>query len=193
MALTCGGVAMIPWLGVLGYFLPRATTAAHWNVAWVGLDALEAIGLLATGRLIARGDRRYAVTATLTGTALLVDAWFDVLTSVSRSELLVAVAMAGAVELPLSCLCLFLAWRAMPAHSLADQPATSGVSAPTGPRAPAPPGEPSGASWPGRVSVKNAVLSAAQTGSGVSSGPKIASTGHSGRQAPQSMHSSALM
>lgn len=113
IALTCGGVAMIPWLGVLGYVLPRSTTAAHWNVAWVGLDALEAIGLLATGRLMARGDRRYAVTATLTGTALLVDAWFDVLTSTSGSELLVAGAMAGAVELPLSCLCFFLAWRAL--------------------------------------------------------------------------------
>jgi hypothetical protein len=79
---------MIPWLGVLGYVLPDATTAAHWNVAWVGLDALEAIGLLATGQLLVRGDRRYAVTATLTGTALLVDAWFDVLTSISRSELI---------------------------------------------------------------------------------------------------------
>jgi hypothetical protein len=105
---------MIPWLGVLGYVLPQATTAAHWNVAWVGLDALEAIGLFATGRLIARGDRRYAVTATVTGTALLVDAWFDVLTSTSRNELLVAAAMAGAVELPSSCLCYFLAWRAIP-------------------------------------------------------------------------------
>jgi len=62
---------------MLGYFLPQATTAAHCNVARVGLDALEAIGLLATGHLMARGDRRYAVTATLTGTALMVDAWFD--------------------------------------------------------------------------------------------------------------------
>jgi len=105
---------MIPWLGVLGYVLPQVTIAAHWNVAWVGLDALEAFGLLATGWLIARGDRRYAVTATLTGTALLVDAWFDVLTSTSRSELLLAAAMAGAVELPLSFLCYFLAWRAIP-------------------------------------------------------------------------------
>jgi len=114
IAFTCGGAAMIPWLGVLGYVLPQAAIAAHWNVAWIGLDALEAFGLLATGRLIARGDRRYAVTATLTGTALLVDAWFDVLTSTSRSELLVAAVMAGAVELPLCCLCYFLAWRAIP-------------------------------------------------------------------------------
>jgi hypothetical protein len=105
---------MIPWLALLGLFLPGTTTVPHWNVAWVGLDALEAIGLFATGRLLACGDRRYAVTAALTGTVLLVDAWLDTLTSVSRSELLVAMAMAGAIELPLSCLCFSLAWRAVP-------------------------------------------------------------------------------
>jgi hypothetical protein len=114
IALTGGGVAMIPWLALLGCSLPRTATVAHWNVAWVGLDALEAIGLFATGRLLARRDRRYAVTAALTGTVLLVDAWFDTLTSASRSELLVAIAMAGAIELPLSCLCFSLAWRAVP-------------------------------------------------------------------------------
>ena len=114
IAFTGSGVAMISWLALLGLSLPRTTTVPHWNVAWVGLDALEAIGLFATGRLLARGDRRYAVTAALTGTALLVDAWFDTLTSASRSELLAAMAMAGAIELPLSCLCFSLAWQAVP-------------------------------------------------------------------------------
>lgn len=114
IALTGGGVAMIPWLALLGCFLPRTATVAHWNVAWVGLDALEVIGLFATGKLIARGDRRYAATATLAGTALLVDAWFDILTAASRSGLLTAVVMAGLVELPLSCVCFFLAFRAVP-------------------------------------------------------------------------------
>jgi hypothetical protein len=114
IALTGGGVAMIPWLAQLGCSLPRTATVAHWNVAWVGLDVLEAIGLFTTGRFIARGDRRYAVTATLTGTALLIDAWFDILTTASQSGLLTAVVMAGLVELPLSCVCFFLAFRAVP-------------------------------------------------------------------------------
>lgn len=108
IALTGGGVAMIPWLALLGCFLPRTATVAHWNVAWVGLDVLEAIGLFTTGQFIARGDRRYAVTATLTGTALLIDTWFDILTAASQSGLLTAVVMAGLVELPLSCGCFFL-------------------------------------------------------------------------------------
>jgi hypothetical protein len=109
--LTAGGLAMIPWLVALGWLLPGTVTAPHWNVAWVGLDGLEAAGLFMTGRLIRRGDRRYTVTATLTGTALLIDAWFDVLTAASRGDLLVALLMACVAELPVSCLCFFLALR----------------------------------------------------------------------------------
>jgi hypothetical protein len=110
-ALSIAGLAMIPWLAALGWFLPRTATVPHWNVAWVGLDGLEAIGLFATGRLIRRGDRRYTVTAALTGTALLIDAWFDLLTAASPGGLLAAVLMACVAELPLSGLCFFLALR----------------------------------------------------------------------------------
>jgi hypothetical protein len=109
--LTAGGLAMIPWLVALGWFLPRTATAPHWNVAWVGLDGLEAAGLFVTGRLMRRGDLRYTITATLTGTALLIDAWFDVLTAASRGDLLAALLMACVAELPVSGLCFFLALR----------------------------------------------------------------------------------
>ena len=109
--LTAGGLAMIPWLVALGWFLPRTATAPHWNFVWVGLDGLEAAGLLATGRLMSRGDRRYTITATLTGTALLIDAWFDVLTAASRSDLLVALLMACVAELPVSAVCFLVALR----------------------------------------------------------------------------------
>ena len=109
--LTAGGLAMIPWLVALSWFLPGTVTAPHWNVAWVGLDGLEAAGLFVTGRLMRRGDRRYTVTAALTGTALLIDAWFDVLTAASLGDLLVALLMACVAELPVSGLCFFLALR----------------------------------------------------------------------------------
>jgi hypothetical protein len=110
-ALSLAGLAMIPWLAALGWFLPGTATVPHWNLAWVGLDGLEAVGLFTTGRLIRRGDRRYTVTATLTGTALLIDAWFDMLTAASRGDLLAAVLMACIAELPLSALCFLLALR----------------------------------------------------------------------------------
>jgi hypothetical protein len=113
-AFTGCGLAMLPWLAVLGIALPGTAVAAHWNIAWTGLDTLEAAGLLATGFLLARGDRRYALTAALTGTALLIDAWFDMLTSTSPGELLTAAMMAGLAELPLAGLCFLIAVRALP-------------------------------------------------------------------------------
>lgn len=128
------GLVMLPWLAVLGFALPGTAVAAHWNLAWTGLDTIEAVGLLATGILLARGDRRYAVTATVTGTALLIDAWFDMLTATSPGGLLTAVAMAGLTELPLAGLCLLVAVRAVPARR------RPGPRSPTTPAWPARPG-----------------------------------------------------
>src|SRR5215472_6680633 len=63
VGLTGAGVAMVPWLGYLATGLPTRFEAAHWNAAWVGLDALEALGLFATGTLLRRRDARAALTA----------------------------------------------------------------------------------------------------------------------------------
>src|SRR5699024_2877444 len=73
--------------------------------------------------------------------------------------------------------------------------ATIGVSIPTGPSLCAPPGAPSGSSRPGRTDSKNSRLFAmnASSSSGTRRSWLIASTGHTGSQAPQSMHSLGLM
>jgi hypothetical protein len=47
--------------------------------------------------------------ATATSTLLFVDAWFDVLTSSTRAELVASVTEALLVELPLAVLCVLLA------------------------------------------------------------------------------------
>jgi hypothetical protein len=47
--------------------------------------------------------------ATAAAALLFIDAWFDVLTSSSQSELILAVVEAVVVELPLALLCLLLA------------------------------------------------------------------------------------
>ncbi|MFE2421847.1 hypothetical protein [Streptomyces hokutonensis] len=106
------GFALLPWLYVLATGLPDTATAAHWPVAWVGLDALEAAGLIATGVLAARGDRRYVLTATATATLLVVDAWFDTTTAAAGGDLAAAATMALGAELPLAALCAWLALRA---------------------------------------------------------------------------------
>ncbi|MGW3360445.1 hypothetical protein ACWDFL_34505 [Streptomyces bungoensis] len=116
LLVTCG-LALLPWLYVLATGLPATATAAHWPVAWVGLDALEALGLIATGLLAARGDRRHALAATATATLLAVDAWFDTTTSAPGGDFATAVAMALGAELPLAALCGRLALRALSRHA----------------------------------------------------------------------------
>ncbi|MER6082428.1 hypothetical protein [Streptomyces sp. NPDC001833] len=111
--LVACGLGLLPWLYVLATGLPATATAAHWPVAWVGLDALEALGLIATGLLAARGDRRHALAAAATATLLAVDAWFDTTTAAPGGDFATAVAMALGAELPLATLCGRLALRTL--------------------------------------------------------------------------------
>ncbi|GAB1332170.1 hypothetical protein ACE1SV_65090 [Streptomyces sennicomposti] len=111
--LVACGLALLPWLCVLATGLPATATAAHWPVAWVGLDALEALGLITTGLLAARGDRRHALAAAATATLLGVDAWFDTTTAAPGGDFATAVAMALGAELPLAALCGRLALRTL--------------------------------------------------------------------------------
>ncbi|WP_391858724.1 hypothetical protein [Streptomyces rhizosphaerihabitans] len=111
--LVVCGLALLPWLYVLATGLPDTASAAHWPVTWVGLDALEAAGLIATGVLAVRGDRRHPLAATTTATLLVIDAWFDTTTAAAGSDLAAAATMALCAELPLAALCAWLAVRAM--------------------------------------------------------------------------------
>jgi hypothetical protein len=108
-ALVVAGLGMIPWLVLLAIQLPASTVAVHWSTAWVGLDTMEMAGLLATGTLLLRRDDRCCLAATVTGTLIFVDAWFDVTTSAPGLAQLVAIAMAALVEVPVSVLCAALA------------------------------------------------------------------------------------
>ncbi len=113
-ALVVAGLGMIPWLVLLATQLSATTVAVHWSTAWVGLDAMETIGLLATGTLLLRRDHRCCLAATVTATLILVNAWFDVTTSAPGLAQLVAIAMAACIEVPVSVLCAVLALHVMP-------------------------------------------------------------------------------
>jgi hypothetical protein len=116
--LGCGfavaGLSMVPWLVFLADTLPRVAQAAHWPAAWVGLDGLEAIGLLTTGLALIRRSSWVCLPAAITATLLVVDAWFDITTSASGSAVTTAVAMAVFSELPAAVLCAVLAVRTAP-------------------------------------------------------------------------------
>ncbi|MCZ4121352.1 hypothetical protein [Streptomyces sp. H39-S7] len=105
------GVALIPWLFVLATSLPDTAQASHWSTAWVGLDALEAVGLIGTGVLLRRRDHRLGLAAAATAMLLVVDAWFDVTTAAPGADFASALLMALCLELPLAALCAVLAVR----------------------------------------------------------------------------------
>jgi hypothetical protein len=59
--------------------------------------------------MVARRSPFAEVTATITGTLLVCDAWFDVLTSRGVSDIAQAATLAVLVELPLAGLCFWMA------------------------------------------------------------------------------------
>src|SRR4029077_6634400 len=62
-----------------------------------------------TAVMVARRSPFAEVTATITGTLLCCDAWFDVLTSRGVSDVAQAAASAIFIELPLAALCFWMA------------------------------------------------------------------------------------
>jgi len=102
-------IVLVPWSAYLFGTLPLHYTANHWRIAWGGFDVGLALALAATATLIARRSPLVEVTATVTGTLLVSDAWFDVLTSRGTSALAQSIVEALLVELPLAGLCFWIA------------------------------------------------------------------------------------
>ncbi len=118
-ALICAAAVLIGWTCWLGATLPASalpqtlsTQGAgvdNWRLTWVGLDILEIAGLLATGIALRRRHWTATVSALVSLPLFVLDAWFDVTTTATSSELRQAVAMALLVELPTA---MVLAWVA---------------------------------------------------------------------------------
>jgi hypothetical protein len=106
---AAAAVVLVPWVVFLVRALPSQHRSAHWNVAWGGFDI--ALALLLVGVAVAAWRRSPWLegAATAAATLLFVDAWFDVLTASSRSELGIAIVEAAVVELPIAVFCLLLA------------------------------------------------------------------------------------
>lgn len=68
------------------------------------------LALGATGYLALRHSRYLTVTAAAAAALLVVDAWFDVMTS-PRHQIVQAVVLAAFVELPLAAVCGWLSYH----------------------------------------------------------------------------------
>jgi hypothetical protein len=113
LLLTLGvvAVALLPWIAYLSLTLPSKHVVHHWQVAWVGLDIAEAAALIATFVALLKRSPAVTVLASIAGTLLVCDAWFDVITAQEGSDLAWALAFALLAELPLAALCFWLAFE----------------------------------------------------------------------------------
>jgi hypothetical protein len=106
--LLCAAI-LLPWTALLFFTLPGHYGANHWQIAWGGFDIGLGIALATTGIAVLRRSAFGEVAATITGTLLICDAWFDTLTSHSTGDIAQAVADALLIELPLAVLCFWIA------------------------------------------------------------------------------------
>jgi hypothetical protein len=109
--LIIWAVGLGAWSAWLTVTLPNRHLAPNWNIAWGGFDVMMAIALISAGITAWRGSAWFPMCAVATSTLLVVDAWFDILTSDPGDQLVAAIAMALIVELPLATLFLVMAYR----------------------------------------------------------------------------------
>jgi hypothetical protein len=109
---------LVPWIFYVAIALPSRAVAPHYDLAWAGFDIMLFIALAATAYFTLRRSRYLVRASTATATLLIVDAWFDVLTSSASRDRVVAIAFAVFIELPLSALCW---WLSQQSQAIADK------------------------------------------------------------------------
>lgn len=110
---TALALCLVPWTAYLAIELPERAVARHHDLAWTGFDIALVLLLGGTAWTAHHRSRYFTLTATATATMLVVDAWFDVVTSAPGAEQAIAAVLAVLVELPLALLC---AWWALHAQ-----------------------------------------------------------------------------
>jgi hypothetical protein len=110
-------VILLPWTIYLAAALPTHQLSPNYDVAWAGFDVLLLATLAGTAFFALRRSRYLSTAATAAAALLVVDAWFDVMTSPSSGRI-EAVLLAVLIELPLACVCM---WLSHHAHQLTER------------------------------------------------------------------------
>jgi hypothetical protein len=107
--LLLPALALGPWTLYLTYSLPSRHLTHHYDLAWVGFDIALLTAFAITGWFALHPSKWLVPAAAVTGTMLLCDAWFDVITS-SGNEQAESILEACFAELPLAALCAYVVW-----------------------------------------------------------------------------------
>jgi hypothetical protein len=108
---TIFAILLVPWTLYLAKTLPIRHVEKHWDVAWVGLDIAIILLLMFTGFLASIRSRLVIISLIATSSFLIVDAWFDVISSRPGRELLQAILLAILVEIPLAIAGIVIAYK----------------------------------------------------------------------------------
>jgi hypothetical protein len=78
---SAAAIFLIPWILYLELVLPTHYETYHWRGAWVGFDVGLVVFLVVTAILGFLHSHLLSIAAFATGTLLLVDVWFDIMTA----------------------------------------------------------------------------------------------------------------
>ena len=109
---VCCTIGIIPWIVYLGLTLPDKQHTDHYATAWLGFDSVLVIVLAALGYFAITRKPWTELVAAVAATLLVVDAWFDVVTSEDSNAFMLALLTAFAAELPLAIICGWVAVNA---------------------------------------------------------------------------------
>jgi hypothetical protein len=109
---TLVAVGLLPWTLYLTFTLPSRHVTTHYDLAWVGFDVGLAAAFAGTSWAAVRSSPWLVPLAAVTGTMLVCDAWFDIVTSQGAGEIGEAAAEAVLAELPLAGVCAFIVYDA---------------------------------------------------------------------------------
>ena len=106
LLITAAGLG--PWTLWLTYSLPAEHVTRHYDLAWIVFDIALLTAFAITGWCVMKQSQWLVPAAAATGTMLLCDAWFDIVTSAGSSETTEAILEACFAELPLAALCIYI-------------------------------------------------------------------------------------
>ena len=103
---------LVPWSVLLWQSLPPDHLDRRWNLAWTGFDIGMIISLGLTALLGLRKSGWVIMPASMAGTLLLMDAWFDCLTAKQGWEYAASFSSAVLIEVPMAMMAFWIAYCA---------------------------------------------------------------------------------
>lgn len=124
--LIVASVALLGWMVYLVLDLPVSYRAQNWDIAWIGFDSGMLLSLSTTAWSLWYRRQLAIPAAMISATFLVVDAWFDVITSQVGFDLDAALASALVIELPMAFFLIDFSRRAI-RSSIANAQSRAGV------------------------------------------------------------------